>query len=64
MKTVCFVIIKHSALSEGSVNKIFIIISSFKVNDSIKQYKNCFYCTFENTKNNFRLHRYKKRIFT
>ena len=34
-KTYCF--------PEGSVNKGFIIISSVKVNDSIKQDKNCFY---------------------
>ena len=27
---------------EGSVNKGFIILSSVKVNDSIKQDKNCF----------------------
>ena len=34
-KTYCF--------PEGSVNKGFIIISSVKVNDSIKQDKNCFF---------------------
>ena len=36
-KTYCF--------PEGPVNKWFIIISSVKVNDTIKQDKNCFYWT-------------------
>ena len=37
---------KAYCFPEDPVIKSFIIISSVKVNDSIKQDKNCFYCTY------------------